>query len=83
VLELMKKLEDVQELDLVIDKILKARDALPLRLAQFELEIKTKTGKRADLARKLDELTKADAHQRGMLEMNDSRAKRSRSASPP
>ena len=76
-LELMKKLEDVQELDLVIDKILKTRDALPLRLAQFELDIKTKTNKRADLAKKFDELNKSDSQQRGMLELNDSRAKRS------
>lgn len=75
-IEMLRKFEQVQELDLMIDRILAAKAEFPKRLAQFETEIRTQTAKSAELKKKIEELDKTHRQQKGALELNEERTRR-------
>lgn len=76
-LDMLKKFEQVQELDLMIDKMLATKAEFPKRLQQYEQDVRSGHNKVSDLKRKLDEIEKTHRQQKGALELNEERSKRS------
>ncbi len=75
--ETLIKLEQVQELDLQIDAILKKQADFPTRLATYDAEIKAISLKIQEKKKITDELDKGRRQQIGALELNEDRVKRS------
>lgn len=75
--EVLRKLEQVQEIDLQINKILAKKAEYPGRLEAYELEIKAQTAKYDEKKKIVDELEKNRRQQLGALELNEERSKRS------
>lgn len=75
--ETLTKLEVVQEIDTQIGAILKKKAEFPVRLGEFETEIKALTAKYDEKKKVWDEFDKAHRQQLGALELNEDRAKRS------
>ncbi|MBI2605340.1 MAG: hypothetical protein HYW49_04595 [Deltaproteobacteria bacterium] len=75
--ETLIKLEQVQELDLQIDAILKKQADFPARLTAYDAEIKAIGLKIQEKKKITDELDKGRRQQIGALELNEDRAKRS------
>jgi uncharacterized protein len=75
--EVLRKLEQVQEIDLQINAILAKKADFPKRLADHELAIKTHQTKHDEKKKIVDELDKNKRQQLGALELNEERSKRS------
>lgn len=75
---MLKKLEQVQELDLQINAILKKQAEFPKRLEGFETLIRFNSEKISEKKKIIDELEKNKRQQVGALELNDERSKRSK-----
>ena len=75
--EVLRKLEEVQELDSQIGNLLAKKAEFPKRLVGYELDISTNSTKHADKKKVVDELEKGKRQQLGALELNDERTKRS------
>lgn len=75
--EVLRKLEQVQEIDLQINAILAKKADFPKRLSDLDAEIKLHQGKYDEKKKVVDELEKNKRQQQGALELNDERAKRS------
>ncbi|MBI3544416.1 MAG: hypothetical protein HY075_14185 [Deltaproteobacteria bacterium] len=79
--EVLRKLEQVQEIDLQINAILAKKAEFPKRLAEYEASIKASTAKFEEKKKVVDELEKNKRQQLGALELNEERAKRSQEKS--
>ncbi len=75
--EVLRKLEQVQEIDIQINAIVGKKAEFPKRLVGFETEIQALTTKYEDKKKIVDELEKGKRQQEGALELNEERAKRS------
>ena len=75
--EVLRKLEQVQEIDIQINAIMAKKAEFPKRLIGFEAEIQTFSTKYNDKKKIVDELEKNKRQQVGALELNEERAKRS------
>jgi predicted nucleic acid-binding Zn-ribbon protein len=75
--EVLKRLEQVQEVDSQINTILRKKAEFPQRLVTFETEIKTLTLRFEEKKKAVDELERNKRQQLGALELNEERAKRS------
>lgn len=76
-LETLKKLEIVQELDLQIQGLQKKKSDFPVKLAAFDAEMKTLQLKIEDKKKTTNELERQIRQSKGALEMNEERSKRS------
>lgn len=76
--EVLKKLEQVQELDLQINAILKKKADFPKRLTEYEAEIKANSEKYDEKKKIVEELERGKRQQVGALELNEERSKRSK-----
>lgn len=76
-LETLKKLENVQELDLQISLINRKKAEFPERLSPIDREISAATQSLQEKQKVLDELEKNLRQQNGALELNEERTKRS------
>lgn len=75
--EVLRKLEQVQELDLQIRTILIKKEDFPKRLAEYDLQISTNTTKFEEKKKIVEELERNRRQQLGALELNEERSKRS------
>ncbi|MEW6056615.1 MAG: C4-type zinc ribbon domain-containing protein [Bdellovibrionota bacterium] len=73
----MRKLEQVQEIDIQIGAILKKRAEHPKRLSQYDDQIKLHQTKIDEKKKIVDELERSKRQQLGALELNEDRIKRS------
>ncbi len=77
ILEMLKKIEKVQELDIEISTIRKKIAELPQKLSETDLQL-TQAQKQKDEKQKiLDEIEKGLRQQKGAMELNESRQSRS------
>ena len=75
--EVLRRIEQVQEIDLQINAILAKKADFPKRLGELEAEIKTHQTKYDEKKKIVDELEKGKRQQSGALELNEERSKRS------
>lgn len=75
--EVLRKLEQVQELDLQIRTILIKKEDFPKRLADYDIQIATNSTKFDEKKKLVDELERNRRQQLGALELNEERSKRS------
>lgn len=76
-LETLKKLEQVQELDIQIDSALRKRAEFPVRVKKFNDDIAEIEVKLTEKKKLIDELQKNKRQQTGALELNEERSRRS------